>query len=340
MTLTAVPGNANWEFSYWSGALTGSVNPETLTLDADKSVTATFTLKQYTVITSTVGNGSLTLDPPGGTYDAGTVVTLTATAGSGYDFAGWSGNLSGSTTPTTLLMDDNKSVTATFTEQGGGGQVTHEGTVTGGSSDSATVSTDVTVTAAPNDLYLAAIATKGHVAVNDVTGMGLSWTQVGAQCAGRNATGVSVWMAQGTPTADEVVSATLAKAPRNAVIAVTRYSGVAASNPVGNMASANTNGISGACSGGSDSNNYTVDVSTTVAGALVYSAVGLRSAGHAPGQVPNEYTERVDFVHGATAPAGIAVQEATIATQSTVPANGTLSKNVDWAVIAIEIKPG
>jgi hypothetical protein len=45
-------------------------------------------------------------------------------------------------------------------------------------------------------------------------------------------------------------------------------------------------------------------------------------------------------VHGATAPAGIAVQEATIATQSTVPANGTLSKNVDWAVIAIEIKPG
>jgi hypothetical protein len=106
------------------------------------------------------------------------------------------------------------------------------------------------------------------------------------------------------------------------------------------MASANTNGISGACSGGSDSNSYTVDVSTTVAGALVYSAVGLRSAGHAPGQVPNEYTERVDFVHGATAPAGIAVQEATIATQATVPANGTLSKNVDWAVIAIEIKPG
>jgi uncharacterized repeat protein (TIGR02543 family) len=42
------------------------------------------------------------------------VVTLTATANAGYTFSGWSGAASGTTTPTTLTMDANKSVTANF----------------------------------------------------------------------------------------------------------------------------------------------------------------------------------------------------------------------------------
>ena len=136
-------------------------------------------------------------------------------------------------------------MTATFSEQGSGGQVTYEGTVTGGSSTSASVATDVPVTAAANDLYLAAVATKNHVAVSGVSGMGLAWTPVDAQCAGRNQTGISVWMAQGSPTGDEVVTAALESAAKNAVIAVSRYSGVATLNPVGDIASVNTNGIDG-----------------------------------------------------------------------------------------------
>jgi hypothetical protein len=133
-----------------------------------------------------------------------------------------------------------------------------------------------------------------------------------------------------------VVTAALADVPRNAVIAVTRYSGVAAINPVGNVASANTNGTGGACSGGSDSNIYSVDVNTTVPGALVYSAVGLRTAENTPGAA---FTELADFTFGATGPAGLAAQEAAIPAPTTVAANGTLSKNIDWAVFALEIKP-
>jgi len=42
------------------------------------------------------------------------MVTLTATPASGYVFSGWSGDLGGSTNPTTITMDGNKIVTATF----------------------------------------------------------------------------------------------------------------------------------------------------------------------------------------------------------------------------------
>jgi len=78
---------------------------------------------QYTLTTNTVGNGSIALNPSGGTYPSGTVVTLTATPDSGWQFSGWSGSLSGSTNPTTITMNANKSVTATFTQTGGTGTV-------------------------------------------------------------------------------------------------------------------------------------------------------------------------------------------------------------------------
>jgi hypothetical protein len=41
VTLTAVPG-ANWTFQGWSGDVTGAQNPVNVTMDADKTVTATF----------------------------------------------------------------------------------------------------------------------------------------------------------------------------------------------------------------------------------------------------------------------------------------------------------
>jgi hypothetical protein len=68
----------------------------------------------YDLTVSTVGNGSVTLDPPGGTYEEGTEVELTAVADYGSYFSGWSGALTGNTNPETITMDDNKSVTATF----------------------------------------------------------------------------------------------------------------------------------------------------------------------------------------------------------------------------------
>ncbi|MDY6839027.1 MAG: DNRLRE domain-containing protein, partial [Thermodesulfobacteriota bacterium] len=67
-----------------------------------------------TVNTAGAGSGTVTLAPPGGTYDDGTVVTLTANADPGSDFTGWSDDLTGDVNPTTITMDTNKTVTATF----------------------------------------------------------------------------------------------------------------------------------------------------------------------------------------------------------------------------------
>jgi len=77
---------------------------------------------EYTLSVNTDGEGSVTLDPPGGTYEAGTVVQLTAVPGGSEEtegvFTGWSGDLSGSDNPETITMDSDKTVTATFIEIG------------------------------------------------------------------------------------------------------------------------------------------------------------------------------------------------------------------------------
>jgi len=112
VTLTAVPVTGG-SFLGWGGALSGTSNPTTLLVDGAKSVTANFTAI-HTLTVATKGKGNVTLNPPGGAYPAGTVVTLTAVPGSGFRFTGWSGALSGLANPTTLVINGNKSVTATF----------------------------------------------------------------------------------------------------------------------------------------------------------------------------------------------------------------------------------
>ena len=113
VTLTAMPGSDSL-FTVWSGACSGSSVTCTVLMNATKSVTATFTLKQYTLTVSTAGNGSGTVSPSGGSYNHGTVVSLTATPAAGSQFSSWSG-CSGSGNTCSVTMDAAKSVTATFT---------------------------------------------------------------------------------------------------------------------------------------------------------------------------------------------------------------------------------
>ena len=57
----------------------------------------------------------MTKNPSEATYLQGTVVQLSANAALSWAFDGWSGDLSGSLNPTSITMDGNKVVTATFT---------------------------------------------------------------------------------------------------------------------------------------------------------------------------------------------------------------------------------
>ena len=113
VTLTANPA-VGWSFSAWSGDLTGSTNPTTITMNGSKSVTATFTQNQYALTISTVGGGSVAKSPDKTTYTYGEVVTLTANPAVGWSFSAWSGDLTGSTNPTTITMNGSKSVAANF----------------------------------------------------------------------------------------------------------------------------------------------------------------------------------------------------------------------------------
>ncbi|MFY7709108.1 InlB B-repeat-containing protein, partial [Tenacibaculum sp. MEBiC07804] len=114
LTLTATP-DAGFEFTGWSGDASGTTNPLNITMDADKTVTANFSPIQRT-LTVNATDGSVTVAPNSGTgtYDDGSVLTLTATPDAGFEFTGWSGDASGTTNPLNITMDADKTVTANF----------------------------------------------------------------------------------------------------------------------------------------------------------------------------------------------------------------------------------
>jgi len=82
-------------------------------MDSDKTVTAHF-IQLHTLTILTAGEG--TTDPVPGVhdYDTGAEVSITAIPESGYEFIEWSGDISGTENPVTLIMDSDKSVTANF----------------------------------------------------------------------------------------------------------------------------------------------------------------------------------------------------------------------------------
>ena len=119
VTLTA-EAEEGWIFDRWEGDLSGNGNPETLTIEIDepKSVTAIFIeeVAEYSLNVTIEGEGSVDKDPDKSSYTEGEEVTLTASAASGWSFKEWDGDLSGSTNPVTITLDDDKSVTAIFEE--------------------------------------------------------------------------------------------------------------------------------------------------------------------------------------------------------------------------------
>jgi len=75
-------------------------------------------IPQYTLTTNVdpSNGGYIALNPSGGMYDEGTVITATANANSGYQFDHWSGDASGTNPTIQITMDSNKSITAHFVE--------------------------------------------------------------------------------------------------------------------------------------------------------------------------------------------------------------------------------
>jgi hypothetical protein len=105
-----------FSFTHWSGDLTGNNNPEYITMDSDKTVTAHFEINFYSLEILIEGNGEVEKDPDEPSYPCNENVTLTAIPDPGWTFSYWSGDVEGSENPTWIkMLWSDKTVTAHFT---------------------------------------------------------------------------------------------------------------------------------------------------------------------------------------------------------------------------------
>jgi hypothetical protein len=124
VTLTASPSGGS-TFVGWSGAGCSGAGTCSVTMNAAQSVTATFNSApasfSLAVSLAGTGTGTVTSSPAGiscgstcgSSFNAGTVVTLTASPAAGSTFVGWSGGCSGAGA-CSVTMNAAQSVSATF----------------------------------------------------------------------------------------------------------------------------------------------------------------------------------------------------------------------------------
>ncbi|MBI3880630.1 MAG: immunoglobulin domain-containing protein [Verrucomicrobia bacterium] len=111
VTLTALPA-VGFGFTGWSGSATGTVNPLMVVMDGNKSVNASFASNELRVVTTT--GGKVLRNPNQTNFASGTTVILTAVPDPGYGFTGWSGDATGTNNPTSVVINGNKTVFASF----------------------------------------------------------------------------------------------------------------------------------------------------------------------------------------------------------------------------------
>ena len=111
-------GMASWTWLVAGNTLPGmgsiTVTASSSGQTRQDSVSWTVLPHEYSLGVTVVGNGAVTRNPDQAVYDFGTVVTLTASPAAGWHFVSWSGDATGSTSPVSVTVNENKNVTATF----------------------------------------------------------------------------------------------------------------------------------------------------------------------------------------------------------------------------------
>ncbi|MCL6579223.1 MAG: PKD domain-containing protein [Candidatus Bathyarchaeota archaeon] len=152
VTVTAIP-NANYRFDHWEfdSNNIGSANPITVHVGSTHTLRAVFTLITYTLTIQTTAGGTTNPAPGTYTYNAGSMVLVTASPSTGYVFDVWQldgVNVSSATSYTVTMNSDHTlkavfksaptppsisaSITPVSTSIPVGGSVTFTSTVSGG----------------------------------------------------------------------------------------------------------------------------------------------------------------------------------------------------------------
>ncbi len=148
ISIVATPA-AGYQFSGWSGDMDTIANVNaastTVTMNDDYSIIANFeetAIMYYTLTVAATGGGSINPTVGQYSYAAGAVVSIIASATSGYYFVNWTGNVGTianvNAASTTITMHSNYSITANFAalppgqysliiSSGAGGSVTTPG---------------------------------------------------------------------------------------------------------------------------------------------------------------------------------------------------------------------
>jgi hypothetical protein len=112
--VTETPDSTN-QFLAWGGDVGGSSNSITITMNSNKTVSATFSqLPYYSLNIAVFGGGSVTKVPDAATYLVGTPVQITAVPDGGNHLGSWSGDTSANSTTLTVRMMSNKLIVANF----------------------------------------------------------------------------------------------------------------------------------------------------------------------------------------------------------------------------------
>ncbi|NJD11321.1 MAG: hypothetical protein FIB01_13095 [Gemmatimonadetes bacterium] len=116
VTLTAAPATGS-SFTGWTGACTGTGTCQVTVPDQNISVTATFTLNQYTITASAspANGGSVS---GGGTFNHGATVTLTATPTATWSLRDWTegGTVVSTSRTYTFTATNNRTLVANFVQ--------------------------------------------------------------------------------------------------------------------------------------------------------------------------------------------------------------------------------
>jgi murein DD-endopeptidase MepM/ murein hydrolase activator NlpD len=103
----------------WSSWSDGGLITHTITPNAGTTITASFSTQH--LLTMSAGSGG-TVNPSGGWYNSGQVVSISATPSGGFNFSGWSGSgtssYTGPSNPASVTMNGPITETATFITSG------------------------------------------------------------------------------------------------------------------------------------------------------------------------------------------------------------------------------